>query len=68
MLLCVSVGVLGLPYKEKCCDNVRHIFIIYTLYETAIQSSIETEQKSAEIISCQNADNLQLILVIFKYP
>lgn len=47
---------------------MSHIFIIYSLYETAIQRFIETEQKSAEFISCQNAYSLQLILVKFKYP
>jgi len=56
--VCVNGCVEAYHTGKNCCDNVRHIFIIYSLYEPAVQSFIEMEQKSAEVISCQNADNL----------
>jgi hypothetical protein len=49
LLFCVSGCIEAYHTRKNYCDNLRHIFIIYILYETTIQSFIETEQKIQEL-------------------
>jgi hypothetical protein len=67
MLFCVNGCIEAYHTRKNCCDNLRHIFIIYILYETTIQSFHWSRTKNAEVISGQNADSLQLVLVKLKY-